>query len=221
MRIFYIEGPDLSGKTTLITKLQKIFLNIGLNCETLKEPSGLTRQLILNSSEYLCPTAERLYFLANHINVLSQANLMTLAPNHIVLIDRSAIVSDYVQMESTESKNHIDYIEKVRPVITDTDITKAKKGLILLSAQKETIEYRSNKRKTVNDKNDIKGLDFKIKIAEEYSKVKENKDLISYFDSFKEFKSEDNDLATKVAKHILNNLEIESLNEKIVDYVLK
>ena len=69
-KVFFIEGPDYSGKTTLIKNLSNYFKSNGRRVAIFREPDGEFRKMLLDKDSNLSFATRRALFAADHLQTL-------------------------------------------------------------------------------------------------------------------------------------------------------
>ena len=69
-KVFFIEGPDDSGKTTLIKNLSNYFKSNGRRVAIFREPDGEFRKMLLDKDSNLSFATRRALFAADHLQTL-------------------------------------------------------------------------------------------------------------------------------------------------------
>lgn len=93
-----VDGPEASGKTTLIKNLSELLTSAGLRVKLTREPGSNrdgfctgVRQLVLHTDATIDPTAEFLLFMADRLQHLNVVIPALLADSDIVISDRSLV----------------------------------------------------------------------------------------------------------------------------------
>lgn len=174
--VYYIEGSDYTGKTTLIQNLSERIDKDGKTVLLLKEPNGYFRTQLLNSRKELSFFERRLLFLTCHMQT-REIIARELDNYDYIIIDRCAIVSDMMHL-GTEcihemdmeicSKKLIWAYDSIREFheLTSKDFNS---HLLLLYVGEKEFERRVSLRNADNqNNNDLKGMDFKKAIYNAY-----------------------------------------------------
>lgn len=188
-KIFFIEGPDYSGKTTLINKIKKSLKDKRIL--TLKEPGYEMREMLLDKDRNLNSYTRRLLFTASHIEVMTEIYRKK-DDYDIILVDRTAIVSDLIyssnedDVSDTVANATRKLFVKLIEIYKKTDemlfgnFFKNNSNLILVHVDEETFKARLSSR--VVDEQDIhdsKDDKFKWKIRHEYEHFLEEESLVN------------------------------------------
>ncbi|MGL5711375.1 MAG: dTMP kinase [Paraclostridium sp.] len=182
-KIIYIEGPDYSGKTTLISKLRKKLEREGNSVFITREPGGNNgekiREILLDPSDKISYITRRLLFLANHIETMDYITYISEIYDYII-IDRSAEISDMVY-------GHMCSSGRVKPIsrklyklmgyicsLAKEDFYNGsldESRVVFLDTPINVLRARISKRENTNDLNDNKSTEFKLDIAKKYKVV--------------------------------------------------
>lgn len=176
-QIVFIDGPDYSGKTTLINRLSVHFQSKGLKVATFKEPSGEFRKMLLDKDKEYTPSTRRLLYQADHVEMMD--NIYKVFNNYdYIIVDRCALISDNIYSKTEiksefllyELGNHLSVIHKALDYEDYESIFRMHSHLIMLRLPKNTFKERINQRKVdETDLLDSKPLDFKMDIFEKYN----------------------------------------------------
>lgn len=179
-KIFAIEGPDYSGKTTLINTLYKYLKSNGKRVAIFKEPEGTIRKMLLDKDGNLSSEARRCLFAADHFQTLDTIYEVKDKYDYIFM-DRTTVISDlvYSPLEddcsgmlnanlSISLQDHYDLID----ICKYDNFFKENTHLILLQLSKQELINRMSIRAiNSNDIFDIKSDDFKFKVWSKYNEL--------------------------------------------------
>ena len=181
-KIFFIEGPDYSGKTTLISNLYNYFKSNSSRVAILREPDGEFRRMLLGKNGNLSFGTRRFLYAADHVQTLDSIYNIKDKFEYI-LVDRTTIVSDLIYSEFDCCNNKklscqmLDMLRKQFALIDKEQYNgyfKNNSHLILLSLSKQELINRMTSRAiNQNDIFDIKSDDFKFQIWEKYKDLTE------------------------------------------------
>ena len=181
-KIFIFEGPDYSGKTTLISNLYKHFKSTGKRVAMLKEPDGEIRKMLLDKNGNLPFAARRFLYAADHMETLD--TIYGIKNKYdFIFIDRTAVISDMIYSEfesnnkelSMKMSNTLKSQFKIIDNLQYDDYFRKNSTLVLLNLSKQELMARMSARAiNNNDIFDIKSNDFKIKIWEKYKNLIED-----------------------------------------------
>ena len=209
-KIYFIEGPDYSGKTTLINKIKESFKDKRIL--VLREPCNEMRAMLLDKDRNLQNQTRRFLFAASHTKIMSE--IYTKRKEYdIVIVDRSAVVSDIIYSNHENGvKEHMSKITgntlaKIIDIYIETDnvfyndFFKNNSELLMLTIDDETFEKRLKSRKIdEKDINDSRDDDFKWRIKRDYEIFITNSDtsriiVPSIFKAIHVLKSDDDGTA--------------------------
>lgn len=193
--VFYIEGCDYMGKTTLITELKKIIKKNNKTVLTLREPVGDIREKLLSKTEDLTFLDRRILFLTCHMQVRERIREAINDVDYII-IDRCAPVSDSMQIfAESEMDSHMlhAFRGQLRRMYRNAIklqqhyICDFRTHLILLHTDEDEFNRRIASR-TINEDDvlDSKSKEFKFKIYNAYKELIANDDeegILSLFDT--------------------------------------
>lgn len=178
--VYYIEGSDYTGKTTLIGNLQSQIKSDGKRVLVLKEPNGRYRDDLLNGDVELSFFERRLLFLACHMQTRELIHKEMNNYDYII-VDRSAVVSDMIYM-GIETELFSDELNGLKRELRrayssllrlqeNSQCASFEPHLILLHIDEEEFKTRVlNRGVKENDINDLRGMDFKMAIYKSYEK---------------------------------------------------
>ena len=178
-KIFVIEGPDYSGKTTLINRLCKYFKSNGKRVAIFKEPSGEIREMLLDKDGNLPFATRRCLFAADHFQTLD--SIYKVRDNYdYIFMDRSTVISDLVYAPSEIDSDYAFFkmseLTREQFLLIDSieydSFFMCNTHLILLRLPKQELLNRMYSRAiNSNDIFDIKSDDFKILIWQKYNEL--------------------------------------------------
>lgn len=194
-KILYTDGPDGSGKTVLVQKLKKKLESQGHKVYITKEPGGETfgpvRELLQNPNDVVHDISRRILFFANHIQVLGEIQKIINDYDYII-IDRMSFVSDrvygcnlgkYNELSSKMLDEFMDMTQSIyKECFGDFINEETQINLIFIDINDNLLRKRIGERKSSNDLNDNKNMDFKIKVNHIYKDVV--KEIEKYNDDF-------------------------------------
>jgi dTMP kinase len=98
-----LEGPEGSGKSTLIPKLAERMRRGGLDPVVVREPGGtraaeIARQAVLDPGHHVGPVAELFFYLAARADLVQTLIRPSLAQGRVVLSDRFALSTEAYQL---------------------------------------------------------------------------------------------------------------------------
>lgn len=98
-----LEGPEGSGKSTLILKLAERMRQGGLDPVVVREPGGtraaeIARQAVLDPEHHVGPVAELFFYLAARADLVQTLIRPSLAQGRVVLSDRFALSTEAYQL---------------------------------------------------------------------------------------------------------------------------
>ena len=98
-----VEGPEGSGKSTLIRALAARMSAAGRSRSSVREPGGTSlaesvRQALLEADHQVAPVAELFLFLAARADLTSQVLRPALAAGRVVLADRFTLSTEVYQV---------------------------------------------------------------------------------------------------------------------------
>jgi dTMP kinase len=98
-----LEGPEGSGKSTLVGPLAEQMREIGIEPVVVREPGGtraaeIARQALLDPEHTLGPVAELFFYLAARADLVQTVIRPALATGRVVLSDRFALSTEAYQM---------------------------------------------------------------------------------------------------------------------------
>ena len=98
-----LEGPEGSGKSTLIGPLAERMRACGVDPVVVREPGStraaeIARQALLDPDHPVGPMAELFFFLAARADLVQTVIQPALAAGHVVLSDRFALTTEAYQM---------------------------------------------------------------------------------------------------------------------------
>lgn len=98
-----LEGPDGSGKSTLVGPLTELIRSEGIDPVVVREPGGtraaeIARQALLDPEHPLGPLAELFLYLAARADLVQTVIKPALAAGRVVLSDRFAMTTEAYQM---------------------------------------------------------------------------------------------------------------------------
>jgi dTMP kinase len=98
-----LEGPEGSGKSTLILALAERMRQGGLDPVVVREPGGtraaeIARQAVLDPEHHVGPVAELFFYLAARADLVQTLIRPSLAEGRVVLSDRFALSTEAYQM---------------------------------------------------------------------------------------------------------------------------
>lgn len=179
-KVIYIEGPDGSGKTTLISKLKKVYEKNKKSVYITKEPGGKNtekiRDILLDPNDNISYITRRLLFLADHIERLDHMTYLIDKYDYII-IDRSAEVSDMVyghMCSSGRVKPLSKRLYKLMRYICDLAKNEFYMGMfddskiVFVNLPEQVLKKRISSRAQLNDLMDRKSMDFKLDIGRKY-----------------------------------------------------
>ena len=180
-KVFFIEGPDYSGKTTLIKNLSNYFKSNGRRVAIFREPDGEFRKMLLDKDSNLSFATRRALFAADHLQTLDTI-YQSKDKDDYIFVDRCTIVSDlvYSRYETEDSflRGRISDNYQAQYRIIDNyqynNFFKLNSALIILKLPKQELLSRMVSRAIdKNDKFDIKGDDFKVEVWANYRDITE------------------------------------------------
>ncbi len=97
-----VEGPEGSGKSTLVAGLSQRMLAHGIDPVRVREPGGTpvaeaVRQALLDPAHQVAPLAELFLFLAARADLVARVIEPALADGRVVIADRFAMSTDVYQ----------------------------------------------------------------------------------------------------------------------------
>ena len=180
-KVFFIEGPDYSGKTTLIKNLSNYFKSNGRRVAIFREPDGEFRKMLLDKDSNLSFATRRALFAADHLQTLDII-YQSRDKYDYIFVDRCTIVSDlvYSRYETEDSflRGRISDNYQAQYRIIDNyqynNFFKLNSALVILKLPKQELLSRMVSRAIdKNDKFDIKGDDFKVEVWANYRDITE------------------------------------------------
>jgi len=98
-----LEGPDGSGKSTLISPLVERMRGAGVEPVVVREPGGtpaaeMARKAVLDPDHQLAPLSELFFYLAARSDLVQTVIRPALAAGRVVLSDRFALTTEAYQM---------------------------------------------------------------------------------------------------------------------------
>lgn len=180
-KVFFIEGPDYSGKTTLIKNLSNYFKSNGRRVAIFREPDGEFRKMLLDKDSNLSFATRRALFAADHLQTLDTI-YQSRDKYDYIFVDRCAIVSDLVyssyETEDSFLRGRISDNYQAQYRIIDNyqynNFFKLNSALVILKLPKQELLSRMVSRAIdKNDKFDIKGDDFKVEVWTNYRDITE------------------------------------------------
>jgi dTMP kinase len=98
-----LEGPEGSGKSTLILALAERMRQGGLDPVVVREPGGtraaeIARQAVLDPEQHVGPVAELFFYLAARADLVQTLIRPSLAEGRVVLSDRFALSTEAYQL---------------------------------------------------------------------------------------------------------------------------
>ena len=180
-KVFFIEGPDYSGKTTLIKNLSNYFKSNGRRVAIFREPDGEFRKMLLDKDSNLSFATRRALFAADHLHTLDTI-YQSRDKYDSIFVDRCTIVSDlvYSRYETEDSflRGRISDNYQAQYRIIDNyqynNFFKLNSALVILKLPKQELLSRMVSRAIdKNDKFDIKGDDFKVEVWANYRDITE------------------------------------------------
>jgi len=98
-----LEGPDGSGKSTLIRPLVERMRGAGVDPVVVREPGGtpaaeMARKAVLDPDHQLAPMSELFFYLAARSDLVQTVIRPALAAGRVVLSDRFALTTEAYQM---------------------------------------------------------------------------------------------------------------------------
>ena len=180
-KVFFIEGPDYSGKTTLIKNLSNYFKSNGRRVAIFREPDGEFRKMLLDKDSNLSFATRRALFAADHLQTLDII-YQSKDKYDYIFVDRCTIVSDLVysryETEDSFSRGRISDNYQAQYRIIDSyqynNFFKLNSALVILKLPKQELLSRMVSRAIdKNDKFDIKGDDFKVEVWTNYRNITE------------------------------------------------
>lgn len=199
------EGPDGSGKTTVIKKLVDKLLTDKPNLQYVltREPGGnikeaeRIRNIILDNDSNLSSMAEALLFTASRRIHIDRILLPALKENKLVLCDRY-IDSFYVYQGLARGLG-LDVVRKMTEMVIEglvPDIT------VYLSITPEQSEYRRKVAKDVSDRMDSQNLDFHKKVIKGYKQlINEDPERFIVVDAWQSADDVLNEIYEKLSMH--------------------
>lgn len=175
-KVYFIDGPDYSGKTTLIHKIYSHFVLKSKKVAILKEPDGDIRKILLDKDGDYSYSSRRCLFAADHFNTLDTIYKIKDKYDYI-FIDRCAIASDVVysfneDVKDKKTRNFLCLLLNQYDMVDEleyNDFFKKNSNLILLNLSEQELMKRIEQRAVrTDDIFDIKGNDYKIKITKQY-----------------------------------------------------
>lgn len=179
--VYYIEGSDYTGKTTLIDNLCKYIKSKGKTVLALKEPNGRYREELLSKDGNLSFFERRILFMACHMQTREYIN-KHMNEYDYVIVDRNAIISDMMYLETElpaiEEEDAESVKRSLRRMYSSALRTQYCSGcasfephLIVLHIDEDEFKTRVNARAVKEDDiNDLKDMDFKMSIYNAYKK---------------------------------------------------
>lgn len=199
------EGPDGSGKTTVIKKLVDKLLTDKPNLQYVltREPGGnikeaeRIRNIILDNDSNLSSMAEALLFTASRRIHIDRILLPALKENKLALCDRY-IDSFYVYQGLARGLG-LDVVRKMTEMVIEglvPDIT------VYLSITPEQSEYRRKVAKDVSDRMDSQNLDFHKKVIKGYKQlINEDPERFIVVDAWQSVDDVLNEIYEKLLRH--------------------
>lgn len=182
--VYFFDGPDYAGKTTLINRLSSHFLLNGKRVAKLKEPDGDIRKILLDKDGDYDFASRRCLFAANHFQTLSTIYKIKDYYDYI-FVDRCAVISDIIYSfdeitKNPRTRNLLYSIINQYNAVDNYEYDKFFKNnsnLVLLNLSEQELRKRISSRPIKEDDLfDIKSDGFKIKIAKKYEKM--SKDIM-------------------------------------------
>lgn len=188
-----LEGPDGSGKSTVIRGIRKYFEDKGISIVETREPGGtvigeaIRRILLDNRNKNMFPETEALLYAASRGQHVKEKILPAIKSGKVVLCDRFILSSLAYQGVGRDLG-----IEEVR-MINDFAIKGIRPDLTLfLHVNPETTLHRKTKRRK-GDRLETEGIKFHKKVYDGYLEI-----LEKYSDNIKTID------ATKSKEEVLN-----------------
>ncbi|WP_029906373.1 dTMP kinase [Mycoplasmopsis opalescens] len=170
-----LEGPDGSGKTTLITRLMSELLNIMPNLEYVltREPGGKglkeaekIREIILDKESNLSGVAEAMLYSTSRRIHLEKIIWPALKDDKLVLCDR--YVDSFYAYQGYARNLGIDFVKNLTNLIIDNtmpDIT------IFLNITPQQSKKRLKTQRLIQDRMDTETVEFHQKVYDAYQKL--------------------------------------------------
>lgn len=187
-KVFFVEGSDYSGKTTLIQKLSEYLIGQGHSVLLLKEPISPLRDVLLGKDYDFGFAAKRFLFAGSH-TYLMDIVFKSKGDYDFILIDRTSVITDAVyssmemriDLKDKDREGLFSICKDMTDAIKQTDKTlfdnffSENSYLILLDITKSQLINRINRRKVdTDDRYDSLSSDYKIKVWQSYSDIARN-----------------------------------------------
>ncbi|WP_027120819.1 dTMP kinase [Mycoplasmopsis lipofaciens] len=182
------EGPDGSGKTTIITKIINKLIKIKPQLKYIltREPGGKDileaekiRELILNKNSKLSSIAEALLYTTSRRIHLERVIWPSLKENKLVLCDR--YIDSFYAYQGYARNLGLEYVKKMTMLIIENtipDIT------FFFDISPEESKKRRQEGRLIQDRLDNETNDFHNKVYEGYKKlIKQEKDRFIIIDA--------------------------------------
>lgn len=184
------EGPEGSGKTSILAKLKEKFLNEGIDIISTREPGGSIiseqiRQVILNKTNTkMDPWTEVLLYIASRRQHLVEKIFPEKNSKKIIICDRFS--DSTVAYQGYGRKLDIKKINTIQEIAFDN----FKPNLTILFDIKPEIGLKriKDRNKDENNRLDKENLEFHQLVYQGYQEIaKNNKDRIKVIDASKNF----------------------------------
>ncbi|WP_406617009.1 dTMP kinase [Mycoplasmopsis adleri] len=200
------EGPDGSGKSTLIVELILKLLNQKPHLQYIstREPGGKDireaeriREIILDKSSNISAMSEALLYTASRRIHLERIIWPALKENKLVVCDR--YIDSFYAYQGYARDLGIDFVKKITELVIDKtypDIT------IYLDITEEQSEYRRNVVRVVPDRLDSESIEFHKKVINGYKElIKQDPDRFIVVNGWQSIDDVLNEVYEKLLKH--------------------
>jgi dTMP kinase len=163
-----VEGPEGSGKSTLVTGLSQRMLERGIDPVRVREPGGTpvaeaVRLALLDPKHQVAPIAELFLFLAARADLVARVIEPALAEGKVVIADRFAMSTDVYQGRARgidQSLVHMANESAVAGVVADITL--------VVDVPADVGLQRQRAGGLVLDRLDQEDIDFHQQVAEAY-----------------------------------------------------